>query len=216
MDRVRYEAETLMDELLDIKKQKDTEDFSKLVSNAKQQFNSRLNKLDEQADPVMHKDLGDYVLPRELMVGDIVMLADIEQEGIVTKLPDKDNMVTIDAGILKTKTPLSNVRLINKRSSKKPDQKMLRRNVKSNATASAKTEIDIRGMNVEEALLDLDRFIDECVLLNIEQVTIIHGKGTGVLRSGVHSHLKNHGNIASFRLGKYGEGESGVTIVVLK
>ena len=81
---------------------------------------------------------------------------------------------------------------------------------------SVRNEVDLRGMNVEEAIMEVDAFIDHAVLRNLNQLTIIHGKGTGVLRSGIHMHLKRHKAVKTFRLGVYGEGESGVTIVELK
>jgi len=81
---------------------------------------------------------------------------------------------------------------------------------------AASLAVDLRGKTVDEALLDLDQFIDGAVMMNREHITIIHGKGTGALRNAVHQHLKRHPSIKSFRLGVYGEGEMGVTIAELK
>ena len=86
----------------------------------------------------------------------------------------------------------------------------------SKAARQIKTELDLRGMTADEAIMEVDRFIDSCVMSGLETVRIIHGKGTGVLRSAVQKHLKNHRNVKSFRLGVYGEGEAGVTVAVLK
>ena len=77
-------------------------------------------------------------------------------------------------------------------------------------------EVDLRGMMTDEGILELDRFLDEAVLSGIDQVTVIHGKGTGALRAAVQQHLRTHPSVKSFRLGVYGEGETGVTIVTLK
>ena len=79
-----------------------------------------------------------------------------------------------------------------------------------------KTEVDLRGMTTDEALMELDRFIDASVLSNVPTVTIIHGKGTGALRAAVQQRLKKHRSVKSFRLGTFGEGESGVTVAELK
>ena len=81
---------------------------------------------------------------------------------------------------------------------------------------AVETECDVRGMNLEEALLSVDMFLDGAVLNKLRIVNIIHGKGTGILRSGIQSHLKKHPAVAEFRLGRYGEGEDGVTVVTLK
>ncbi len=216
VERVRFEAQQLIDELTEIKKQKDDEAFSKLAAEAKAQFNSKVSKLSATADPVIIKRDENYVLPRALKVGDTVLMMDVDQEGTVVRLPDKDSMVAVEAGILKTKTPLANLRLIEGKRKRITEQAVSRRTVKSAVQAQAKTEVDLRGMNLEEALMELDRFIDECVLMHLEVISIIHGKGTGVLRKGVQLHLKSHPNIAAYRLGVYGEGESGVTIATLK
>lgn len=215
VERVRYEAGRLVEELTELKKQKDSEEFSRQAAEAKAQFNSRISKLYDKADPVVSKQNEHYVLPRPLQEGDTVLLVDVDQEGTVVKTIDKDGMVVVQAGILKTKTPLSNIRLVEKPKAKK--QPIVRgRNVKPLERAQARTEVDLRGMNLEEALLSLDQFIDECVMMHLETVTIIHGKGTGVLRKGIQAHLKNHPSIAAYRLGRYGEGEDGVTIAQLK
>ena len=81
---------------------------------------------------------------------------------------------------------------------------------------SISPQIDIRGMNVEEAVTALGKFLDDAAIAGLSEVTIVHGKGTGALRNGVHLYLKTHHHVKSYRLGKYGEGESGVTIATLK
>ena len=90
------------------------------------------------------------------------------------------------------------------------------RKVSGKETRSAATSVDIRGMNVEEGIMELDRFIDNSVIMGVPSITIVHGKGTGVLRKGIHAHLRGHKNVRTFRLGTYGEGEDGVTIAELK
>ena len=84
------------------------------------------------------------------------------------------------------------------------------------STRSLSNEINLLGQRVDEAIANLDEFIDSAVLSGLSQVWVIHGMGTGRLRAGIHQHLKTHPNVAEFRLGKYGEGESGVTVVTLK
>jgi len=85
--------------------------------------------------------------------------------------------------------------------------------VKANAI---RPELDIRGHNIEEAMDKVDKYIDDAVMAGLHEVWIIHGKGTGALRKGIHEYIKTHAHVSSFRLGKYGEGETGVTAVSLK
>ena len=109
---------------------------------------------------------------------------------------------------------LDNVKLIGENKVKKDVfvTKKLNKTKKSNDLL----DIDLRGQNALDAIMELDSFIDSCVVSGIHQITIIHGKGTGVLRKEISKHLKNHPSIDSFRLGSFGEGESGVTIATLK
>ena len=95
-------------------------------------------------------------------------------------------------------------------------QRNVSRRVTSRSAVQVKTEVDLRGLTVSEALMELDQFIDNAVMSGLSIITIIHGKGTGALRAAVHDHLKAHPNIRTFRLGVYGEGENGVTIAELK
>ncbi|MBQ6796741.1 MAG: Smr/MutS family protein, partial [Clostridia bacterium] len=94
----------------------------------------------------------------------------------------------------------------------KPQQRTSERKIVSEAV----TEVDVRGLNVDEASIEIDKVIDSAVLRNLGELRIIHGKGTGALRAGLHQHFRRHPNIKSFRLGVYGEGEAGVTIIELK
>ncbi|MEE1200547.1 MAG: Smr/MutS family protein, partial [Christensenellales bacterium] len=84
------------------------------------------------------------------------------------------------------------------------------------ALRAVETECDVRGNSLEEALLAVDMFLDGAIMNRLREVTIIHGKGTGILRSGIHKHLKTHVAVRDFRLGRYGEGEDGVTVVTLR
>lgn len=210
-------AEKLLFEIEEIKKNKDSADFNKMASEVKSHIKSDFSKLEALADPVTKKTTNDYKLPRPLRVGDNVYLFDLQKKGTVISL-SKDNTVLVQSGIIKTTVPITSLQLLedNAQSTIQRGQRNLTRNVKSKMTHNFKTELDLRGYMVEEALLELDRFIDDCVLSSLSQVTIIHGKGTGALRSAVQSALRSNKSVRTFRLGVYGEGETGVTIVELK
>ena len=114
--------------------------------------------------------------------------------------------------------PVENLRLITgKKAAGAPSYAPPRtRNVPSRQERSVKTDLDLRGLSIEEALLEADQFIDDAVMSGLETITLIHGKGTGALRAAIQQHLRSHPSIKAYRLGTYGEGENGVTIAELK
>ena len=220
VEKARQQAQQLMDELDDLRRQKESADFAQKTQQAKSQLRSRLRRLDDAVDPVAQRDVGEYVLPRELQKGDRVLLQDMGLQATVTALPDDKGLVEVQAGAIRTRTPLQNLRLYeSKRAEKKGRPAPAPRTgggLTSRMERSAATDLDLRGMTVEEALLEVDRFLDNAVLCGLERVTLIHGKGTGALRAAVQQHLRGHKQVKGFRLGTYGEGETGVTVVELK
>ena len=130
-------------------------------------------------------------------------------------LPDKNGEVLVQAGIVKTKVKQNNLVLKEDAPAVQVEGKVIR-TFESKASKSARPELNLIGKNVEEASIELEQYLDTAVMMGLGQVTIIHGKGTGVLRKGVHSLLKANRHVKSFRLGAFGEGEAGVTVVELK
>lgn len=169
--------------------------------------------MENAADPVSERSNEDYVLPRPLVKGDRVLIFDIDKEGTVLET-GKDS-VLVQSGIIKTRVKLDNIRLLKQEKVKLP-KRSATRTIRRDTKQSAVTEVDVRGQNAIDAILDVDRAIDSAVLQGLHQLTIIHGKGTGVLRTEIQKHLKKHPSIRSFRLGVFGEGEAGVTIAELK
>lgn len=216
VESVKQQSQMMMDEIEELRKQKDREDFAKRVSAAKGEWKARLDSLHDQANPVTSRTNEGYRLPRKLKVGDSVLIYDIDKKAVVLELPDKSGMVAVQAGIMKMRVKLSNLRLIEQKNPYKPAPGKITRNTVKATERRATTELDLRGTTVEEALVDLDFFIDRAVMSHIQTITIIHGKGTGALRKAVQEHLKHHKQVKSFRLGVFGEGESGVTIAELK
>ena len=211
----KFQAEKLIRELEAALKDKNSERFSEMASKAKAEIKSRYAKLDALADPVTKKNTEPYVLPRKLKKGDNVLIVDIDKKGVVLADP-KGDTVQVQAGIIKTTVKLNNLKLLKDQNTSTVSSSTYTGQVKSKITNDFKSELDIRGMNLEEAYAALDKFLDDCMIASLPQARIIHGKGTGVLRSGVQAYLRRHKGIRSFRLGVYGEGESGVTIVEFK
>ncbi len=149
-------------------------------------------------------------MPRPLKIGDHVLIYDVDKKGTVLSLPDSAGTVLVQAGIIKTKVPVKNLRLTKESNTNVVSaQRNVSRRVTSRSAVQVKTEVDLRGLTVSEALMELDQFIDNAVMSGLSIITIIHGKGTGALngkgtgalRAAVHDHLKAHPNIRTFRLG---------------
>lgn len=208
--RTRAQIDALMEEMDQLRKQKS------LTPEQKAKLNRGIRALEDMADPVHKKEKEDYVLPRPLKIGDTVLIFDIDKQATVIGLSKNSDQVEVQAGIMKTRVPLSNLCLMEQEKVKTP-QPVSRRGTRTDrAHAKVVRELDIRGQTAMEALLDVDNFIDAAVMADVHQLSIIHGKGTGVLRAAVQQHLKKHPSVKSYRLGVFGEGESGVTIVELK
>lgn len=151
---------------------------------------------------------------RTIQPGDEVAVHSLNQKGHVVELSGKEALVQL--GILKMKVALEDLELL---SAAKPEAKAPLRQattLKRSRDENVRTELDLRGANLEEALIEADRFIDEAFLGNLGQVHIIHGKGTGVLRSGIQEYLRKHRHVKSYRLGNYNEGGAGVTVAELQ
>ncbi len=216
IEETRIRADILFEELEAIKKEKDAAHFSELLSRSRQSYKSEMKEIEEEADPIVARQKTEYHLPRPLEKGDIVYIRTLGKEGIVLRKPE-GSTVTVQAGVLKTTVPIEDVELgEKKRAKKQPTGRVTQTGVTSRAERSAKTEVDLRGMDSEQAIIELDAFIDGAVLAGVPTIRIIHGKGTGVLRAAVQQRLRRHKAIKSFRLGVYGEGENGVTIAELK
>ncbi|MBM6997647.1 Endonuclease MutS2 [compost metagenome] len=152
--------------------------------------------------------------PRQIESGDEVMVYSLNQKGHVVELSGSKEAV-VQLGIMKMKVSLDDMELIAAAPASKPVQRTVA-NVKRTRDENVRSELDLRGANLEEALIEVDRFIDEAYLSNLGQIYIIHGKGTGILRTGISDYLRKHKHIKSYRLGNYGEGGTGVTVAELK
>ncbi len=159
-----------------------------------------------------------YDPPKDLKIGDAVKIVTMsDQEASVSKLPDKNGMVIVQAGIIKLQVHISNLKRIEDKTSKELAEKYTKSSMKfESKSKNVSTTVDLRGQMLEEALMNAEKFLDDCYLASITNVTIIHGKGTGVLKNGIHQMLRKNKYVKSYRLGTFGEGENGVTIVELK
>lgn len=218
IEQTKAESNELITELEQLKKEKDRKDFGESVSGAKSRSKQSFNKMYDTANPIdRHDPNADYVLPRKLRRGDTVYVVDLQRKGIVSGEPDGSDSVFVQMGVMKTKMNISRLRL------EEPEKvtyknKSARKTGKVGVKAERRgsMELDIRGCASDDGVYQLDAFIDKAVMSNISMVTIIHGKGTGVLRKAVQNRLKSHPSVKSYRSGVFGEGEDGVTIAELK
>ncbi len=218
IEQTKAESNELLDELDKLRKEKDRKNFSESVSGMKSKAKQSFNKMYDAANPVDRRDQNEnYVLPRKLRRGDTVYVVDLQRKGIISGDPDGSDFVFVQMGVMKTKMNISRLRL------EEPEKVEFRnKSVKKagkigvKAERRGKMELDIRGCACDDGVYQLDSFIDRAVMSNISIVTIIHGKGTGLLRNAVHQRLKSHPSVKSYRLGLFGEGEDGVTIAELK
>ena len=177
--------------------------------------------LNEAEEAVSRRDARQEPIPkpsRPIRAGDLVEIPGVKTPAEVVSV-GKDGTLQLKAGILKMKAKVDEVRLIEddeRAARKKTPSVTIRQNADRALRASAARELDIRGMETLEAESVVENFISAAVMGKLETVTIIHGKGTGALRKAVHDILRRNKAVKSFRLGVYGEGESGVTVVTLK
>lgn len=226
MEKVKREAEKIINaakrqssdfllQLEKLKKEVDTSNATEVARKTRREIKNRLGEMDDIVNPRELADNwdNDYKLPRPVVKGDSVIIRSIG-EGEVVEV--KNDNVIVQSGMLKTRVKMGDLMLIEKKKKQPPKIGRSVYRTTSRADADVKTELDLRGQTVDEALMNLSLFIDKCVLNNISEIRIIHGKGTGALRTAVTQELRNHSNIEKFRLGVYGEGENGVTIAKLK
>ena len=212
VEQARREAEGIISDLKRMKKEGGNPDG---VNAARRQLEKTMDGL---AEGIQQKQ-DDSEPPKTLKPGDIVKILTIGSNGTVLSAPNAKGEVDVQAGIMKMKVALKNLRLVQQKPAEVKAAKAKHGNVNMHTEGlarSVKMECDVRGMMLEDALLEVDGFINNAIMGGLGEVSIIHGKGTGVLRAGIQQHLKHHKGVASMRLGVYGEGETGVTIVKLK
>ncbi|MDD6040891.1 MAG: Smr/MutS family protein, partial [Clostridia bacterium] len=207
MENARRESEGILRELKALKKQAATPEHE--VQKLKKRMEEGIDALSEG---LSEKSSVNFTPPKSVRVGESVEIVHLGTKGTVLSAPDRNGEVQIQAGIIKMKAHLSQLKVIEP---EKPQKSRVINRV-SAAKASVPMEIDVRGMTLEEAIGAVDIYLADATLGGLNEVSIIHGKGTGVLRAGIQRHLKSHLNVKKYRDGMYGEGEQGVTVVTLK
>ncbi|MFR1519253.1 MAG: endonuclease MutS2 [Clostridia bacterium] len=221
LNKARIASDKMLSELrraaAEMEKGKSSASVVRDAENAAREFRNFC----EETDEALYKSYQNAIEtasrpPEKLREGETVRILSLNGKGIVLKGPDKDGKVYVQAGIMKLYVPISDLRPAESPAAEKSGQKSGKQTSAEMKAATIRTELDIRGMTVDEAVVIIDRQIQDGLLAKQSKFSIIHGKGTGALRAGVHNYLKSCKMVQSYRLGEFGEGDAGVTIVTLK
>lgn len=215
LDSARASSDFILKQLEEAKQAKEKADFGDKISKAKKNIKAAVKDFYEKNTPEEKED--DYVLPRPLKKGDAVIHRSLGTKGTLLEDPDKKGNVLLQMGILKTKMNVSQLRLLEDEGAVGEKGKQTSRSAyRAAAARSFKPELDVRGMIGDDACFMLDRYLDDALVAGIYSVTVIHGKGTGALRQAIWNYLKRDSRVESYRVGQYGEGDYGVTVIELR
>lgn len=219
VESAKVTSNFVMEQLEKAKKEKESANFASKLEESRRNIRKQLRESDDKINPVNERVAEDYVLPRPLKKGDEVILININKKGTLIDDPDKDGNVNVQAGIIKTRTKISNLMLVEggKTTFTDANKKQIAADKYRVAVSrDFKDEIDLRGLNGDDAWYRVDKYFDEAHIAGIHTLRLIHGKGTGALRSALWTYLKGDPRVVSYRYGRYGEGDLGVTVVEVK
>ena len=214
VESAKRSADYIMEEMDKLRKQKESERIAEELAAARKNIREHLRNNADVFTPTTQEEQEAYVLPRPLQKGDEVIIMSLGKKAVVLELPNKQDMVLIQAGVIKTKIRLSDLRLITENEKKKENAKS--NSYRATVSRDFKPEIDLRGKTGEEAWNAVDKYFDEAQIAGFHSIRLIHGKGTGALKKYLWVELKRDPRVSTFRIGQFGEGDGGVTVVELK
>lgn len=213
IDDATYQARKIL-----LNAKDEAEDIIKKISELedKNKMNKLKNNLNEEIKElkIENNSIKSDTKPEDLQVGMKVYIGSINQDGVILQLPNKSKKVRVQVGMAKTDFYIEDIFVKNQTFEEKP--KIETNNKEITIKNNVPTELNVIGMTVDEAIPIIDKYLDECSMTSMKTTRIVHGKGTGRLRSGIQEYLKKHPHVKNFRNGTFGEGEMGVTIVELK
>ncbi|MCH5250006.1 MAG: endonuclease MutS2 [Lachnospiraceae bacterium] len=189
-------------------------DLEKSRQKVRDKISEKNSKLSTAADKPTHK----LLKPNQLKLGDSVKVVSMGLKGTVSSLPDKNNKLFVQCGIIRSQVSLDDLVLLDEETitTSGTMQRTSSGKLKMSKSYSISTEINLLGKTVDEALSELDKYLDDAYLAHLTSVRIVHGKGTGALRKAVQNHLRRCSYVKNYRMGEYGEGDAGVTIAEFK
>lgn len=184
----------------------------------------KLGKVDKALSLKNEKGPQKTISPKKIRIGDGVRVLTMNLKGTVSSLPNAKGDLYVQMGILRSLVNIRDLELLDETSVSGPGLETESKNrtrtgggkIKMSKSLSISPEVNLIGMTVDEAIPILDKYLDDAYLAHLPQVRVVHGRGTGALKAGVHKHLKRLKYVAEFRLGSFGEGDTGVTIVTFK
>lgn len=215
LDSARATGDYIIAELEEVKKKRDAKGFEESLSNAKRAVRARLRAESDMLDPVDEKLIDDYVLPRALKKGDTVVHKTLGTSGTVLADPDKNGNVEVQMGIIRSRMNSKDLMLDESEKVTVKGSGSVKK-FSASVSRSFSPSLDVRGSLADEACDAVDKYIDDAQIASVKLITVIHGKGTGALRSAIWKKLKGDKRVKSFRAGQYGEGDYGVTVIELK
>lgn len=217
LDDAKREADELLKEMRFLQLERDKAKKLKEMEIARNKLSEKAKANSQKLSESMFSAKESYKAPKSLKLGEDVEIVAMHQVGSVVTLPDDKGDFMVKVGIMKLKTNLKDVRKKKDENASKP-KKMKNTGITGtiSKTMSLSSEVDVRGETVDTAVVIIDKFLDDALMSSLSQVRIIHGKGTGQLRAGIHAYLKRLSYVKSYRLGTFGEGDSGVTVVEFK
>lgn len=213
IESARAETERLLSDAKKAIKKREEKETLKVMEEVKKELNIKLKKVKSVPQKASRSKSNANI--NTLKPGASVLIIDLNDKGTVVSINKRDETAVVQMGIMKTVSKISNL-VVLEDETRKNIEKFIPKHTGDKEIRAVKTEIDLRGMNLEEAIDEVDNFLDRSVMCGLTSVTLIHGKGTGVLRSGIQTMLKKHPHVKSFRSGRFGEGENGVTVVELR
>ncbi|MCM1101087.1 MAG: endonuclease MutS2 [Acetatifactor muris] len=197
----------------------DIKELERKRQNVRDRISDKNERLSVKSSKNADQSSGKGLDPKKLKKGDAVRIVSMGLKGTVSSLPDAKGNLFVQCGIMRTQTNVSDLVLIQEESITAPGyggKRSSASGIKMSKSLSVSTEINLLGRTVDEALAELDKYLDDAYLAHLPNVRVVHGKGTGALRNAVHNHLKKLRYVKEYRLGEYGEGDAGVTIVTFK
>ena len=211
-------ADYVLEEIQKLQKKRESENLGSHLDQARRNIRENLRANEGKYDPVEDRRDENYVLPRPLKKSDEVLIVSIGKKGILLAGPDSKGNVEVQVGMMKTRAKIKDLQLVENAVTITDEQKKQQslRDYKMAVSRDFKTEVDLRGMNGDEAWFVVDKYLDQALIAGINSVRLIHGKGTGALRKALWNYLKGDRRVGAYKTAPYGEGDFGVTVVDLK